>query len=76
MTTLDKILLTCAIFMLLFTVCMIVLFCIFQSVPDALIDSVFGLFSCEAFMTMLIWAIKRHGVTKSKQKKEGTDNEK
>ena len=59
MTTLDKILLGCAIFILLFTVTMIVIFCIFQSVPDVLIDNIMNLFTGEAIITGLIWYAKR-----------------
>ena len=74
MNTIDKILLACSIFLLLFTIVMIVIFCIYQSVPDTLIDSVFGIFSCEAFITMAIWAIKRHGSSRSRKNKETDDD--
>lgn len=70
MNTIDKILLTCAIFLFVFTVTMIVIFCVYQSVPDTLVDSVFGLFSCEAVVTFAIWAIKRHGATRQRKDKE------
>ncbi len=39
---LDRVLIALAIFDLLFVVAMIVIFCIYQSVPDTLIISVFG----------------------------------
>ena len=65
MTTLDKILLFVAIFILLFTITMIVIFCLFQSTPDTLIESVFGLVSGEAFITFVIWWIKKKGQTKN-----------
>ncbi len=38
----DKVLITVAIFDALFVITMIVLFCLYQSVPDTLIISVFG----------------------------------
>lgn len=65
MTTLDKILLSCAVFMVIFITVMIVLFCIFQSVPDTLIESVFGLLSGETVITFVIWWIKKKGQTKN-----------
>lgn len=38
----DKVLITVAVFDALFVITMIVLFCLYQSVPDTLILSVFG----------------------------------
>lgn len=70
MNTIDKILLSCAIFLVLFTVCMIVIFCIYQSVPDTLVDAVFGLMGSEVFITFAIWWIKKKG-----QKKNGHQDE-
>lgn len=57
--TLDKILIGCATFLLLFTVSMIVIFCVFQSVPDSLIEAVYGLLGGEAVVTFFIWYIKK-----------------
>lgn len=66
MNTIDKILLACAIFILAFTITMIVIFCIFQSVPDTLVESVFTLFTGEAVITFVIWWIKkRHAKDKT-----------
>lgn len=59
MNTLDKILLSCAVIVLVFTITMIVLFCIFQTVPDTLIDSFFGLFTGETIICFVIWYAKR-----------------
>jgi hypothetical protein len=59
MNTIDKILISCAIAVIVFTVTMIVIFCIFQSVPDTLIDAVFGLMGSEAVITFAIWWIKK-----------------
>ena len=59
MTTIDKILVGCAIFLITFTIIMIVIFCIFQSVPDTLIDAVFGLLGGEVIVTFFIWWIKK-----------------
>ena len=65
MNTLDKILLSCAVFILLFTITNIILFCIFQSTPDTLVECVFGLFSGETVITFFIWWIKKKNTKKS-----------
>lgn len=39
---LDKVLITVAVFDAIFVITMIILFCLFQSVPDTLILAVFG----------------------------------
>jgi len=57
--TLDRILIGCALFLLIFTIAMVVIFCVFQSVPDTLIDAVFGLLGGEAVVTFFIWYIKK-----------------
>jgi len=57
--TIDKILIGCASFLILFTVVMIVIFIAFQSVPDTLIEAVFGLLGGEAIVTFFIWYIKK-----------------
>lgn len=59
LNTLDKILLFCAISILVFTLVMIVIFCIFQSVPDTLIVSFFGVFTGEGCICWRIWAKKK-----------------
>lgn len=59
LNTLDKILLFCAISILMFTLIMIVLFIIFQSVPDTLIVSFFGVFTGEGCICWRIWAKKK-----------------
>ena len=59
LNTLDKILLFCAISILVFTLVMIVIFCIFQSVPDTLIVSFFGVFTGEGCVCWRIWAKKK-----------------
>lgn len=61
MNTIDKILIACAIAVIVFTITMIVIFCIFQSVPDTLIDAVFGLMGSEAIITFAIWWVKKKG---------------
>ena len=66
MNTIDKILIACAIAVIVFTVTMIVIFCIFQSVPDTLIDAVFSLMGSEAIITFAIWWIKKKANRKDK----------
>ena len=63
-STLDRVLLFCAISILVFTIIMIVLFCIFQSVPDTLIVSFFGVFTGEGCICWRIWA-KKKGLLKN-----------
>jgi len=58
-STLDKVLLFCAFSIIVFTIIMIVLFCIFQSVPDTLIVSFFGVFTGEGCICWRIWAKKK-----------------
>ena len=58
-STLDRVLLFCAISILVFTIIMIILFCIYQSVPDTLIVSFFGVFTGEGCICWRIWAKKR-----------------
>ena len=73
MNTIDKILLGCAIFLIAFTITMIIIFCVFQSVPDVLIESVMSLFTGEAIVTFFIWWIKKKGQKDEKRHTEKTD---
>ena len=59
MSTLDRVLLFCAISILTFTVTMTIVFCIYQSVPDTLIVSFFGVFTGEGCICWRIWAKKK-----------------
>ena len=68
MNTIDKILIGCAIFILLFTITMIVIFCLFQSTPDTLVECVFGLFSGETVITFFIWWIKKKSAARKDTK--------
>lgn len=74
MNTIDKILIGCAIAVIAFTVAMIVIFCIFQAVPDTLIDNFYNLFTGEAVITFLIWWIKKKG-QKNEKRSDKQDNE-
>ena len=59
MSTIDKILLGLVGFLIGFTITMIVLFCIFQQVPDTLIECFFGVAGGEGVITFAIWWIKK-----------------
>ena len=74
MNTIDKILIGCAIAIIAFTVTMIVIFCIFQSIPDTLVDNFYNLFTGEAVITFLIWWIKKKG-QKNEKRSDKQDNE-
>ena len=74
MNTIDKILISCAIAVIAFTVAMIVIFCIFQSIPDTLVDNFYNLFTGEAVITFLIWWIKKKG-QKNEKRSDKQDNE-
>jgi hypothetical protein len=73
MNTIDKILISCAIAVIVFTVTMIVIFCIFQSVPDTLIDAVFGLMGSEAVITFAIWWIKKKASSRKDKDNNGLE---
>lgn len=69
MTTIDKILIAIVGFLLGFSITMIVLFCIFQQVPDTLIECFFGVAGSEFVISFCIWWIKK------KYGKEKKDND-
>ena len=48
----------CVIFAVLFTICMIVIFCVFQSTPDVLIGAVFAALFGELGCCTMIYKIK------------------
>ena len=68
MNTIDKILIGCSIAVIAFTVAMIVIFCIFQSIPDTLVDNFYNLFTGEEVITFLIWWIKKRGQQKNEKR--------
>ena len=70
MNTIDKVLLTLAGFVFGFTVTMIVIFCIFQDIPNTLVEAVFGLASSETIITFAIWWIKKKASNKKEKEKE------
>ena len=66
MSTIDKILIICGIAVIVFTVTMIVIFCIFQSIPDVLVENFFNLFTGETFITFAIWWVKKRYTRRTK----------
>lgn len=70
LNTIDKILIFCTALLLLFTITMIVIFCIYQSVPDTLITVFFGAFSIETINTLMIYKEKKR---RSRNEKEHMD---
>ena len=65
LNTIDKVLIFCTTILLIFTIVMVVIFCIYQSVPDTLIGAFFGAFSIETINTVMLY----------KQKKRSNNNE-
>lgn len=59
MKTLNKILIILGVFIALFIVTMVVLFCIYQSVPDTLVVGVLGSGGTECILCAIIEITKR-----------------
>lgn len=59
LNTIDKILIFCTAILLVFTIVMVVIFCIYQSVPDTLIGAFFGAFSIETINTVMLYKQKK-----------------
>ena len=70
--TLTVILVAVGVFDVAFIITMIVLFCIFQTVPDVLIQCVLGASGVEAFLTAAIQIVK---IIFEKKKKKQTETE-
>lgn len=70
MNTIDKVLISLAVFIIIFTITIIVLFCVFQAIPDTLVNAVFGVVSSETVLTFLIWYLKRKGQKKNEKVNE------
>ena len=69
---LNAALVCCVIFAILFTITMIVIFCLYQSTPDVLIGAVFAALFGELGCCTLIYKIKYPQVFKDKEE-ENTD---
>lgn len=59
LSTLDKVLIFCAVSIMAFTIAMTIIFCIYQAVPDALIVSYFGVYTGEGCICWRIWSKKK-----------------
>ena len=70
--TLTVILLAVGVFDVAFIITMIVLFCIYQAVPDVLIQCVLGASSVEVFLTAAIQIVK---IIFEKKKKKQVETE-
>lgn len=57
--TLDCILLICGSLLIVFTIAMIILYCLYQSVPDTLIVSFFGAFGIETVNCVMVYKEKK-----------------
>lgn len=71
--TTDKALIFSAIMILIFTVTMIVIFFMFQSVPDTLIVSFFGCFGLEGGYCAFIHKVKKEAKMKLGELNVATD---
>lgn len=70
--TLTVILLAVGVFDVAFIITMIVIFCIYQAVPDVLIQCVLGASGIEAFLTAAIQIVK---IIFEKKKKKNDETE-
>ena len=59
LNTIDKVLIFCTTILLIFTIVMVVIFCIYQSVPDTLVVAFFGAFSIETVNTVMLYKQKK-----------------
>lgn len=59
LNTIDKTLIFCGSLLIAFTICMIVIFCVYQTTPDSLICAFFGAFGVETVNCVMIYKTKR-----------------
>ena len=59
LNTIDKILIADVMILLLFTIAMIIVFCIYQAIPDTLVECFFGCAGGEGIVTFFLWWIKK-----------------
>lgn len=69
MSTIDKILCGLVAFLIAFIITIIILFCIYQSTPDTLVECVFTLCGSEAIITAIIWYVKKKYTRRDKDGK-------
>ncbi len=59
LNTIDIVLIICGSLLVLFTIAMIIMFCLFQTVPDTLIVSFFGAFGIETVNCVIVHKDKK-----------------
>lgn len=59
LNTIDKVLIFCTAVLLIFTIVMVVIFCIYQSIPDTLVGAVFSAFGIETVNTVILYKDKK-----------------
>ena len=57
--TTDKALIFSAIMITIFTIVMVIIFCLFQTIPDSLVVAFFGAFACEGGFCTFIHRMKK-----------------
>ena len=57
--TTDKALVFSAVMITIFTIVMVIIFCLFQTVPDSLVVAFFGAFACEGGFCAFIHKVKK-----------------
>ena len=76
LNTIDCVLIGCASFLVIFTFAILVIFILFQTEPDTLINSVFGLLGGEITLSFAIWYIKKRYARKyEKEDRDGQAEE-
>lgn len=76
LNTIDGVLIGCASFLVIFTFAILVIFILFQTEPDTLITSVFGLLGGEITLSFAIWYIKKRYARKyEKEDRDGQAEE-
>ena len=73
--TTDKAIAFSAVMLVLFTITMIVIFCIYQSVPDTLIVSFFGAFGLEGGYCAFIHKVKKNALIEAAKRCEMPSND-
>ena len=57
--TTDKALIFSAVMITIFTITMVIIFCLFQCIPDSLVVAFFGAFACEGGFCTFIHRMKK-----------------
>lgn len=73
LNTIDCVLIGCASFLIIFTCAILIIFILFQTEPDTLITSVFGLLGGEITLSFAIWYIKKRYARKYEEEDRVND---